>query len=73
METRAQAVPLFTAICLMVGLLVVLQLWLLAASVESVLAGRPAPALAGALASALILTANALLLRLVVVLDRRIG
>ncbi len=39
METRAQAVPLFTAICVLIGVLVVLQLWLLAASLESVLAG----------------------------------
>jgi hypothetical protein len=71
METRAQAVPLFTAICALIALLVVVQLWLLSASLDSALAGEAAPALAGAVASAVLLVANALLLRFVMVLDHR--
>lgn len=72
METRAQALPLFTAICVLIGVLVILQLWLLAASLESMLAGDVGPATPAALASAGLLAANAGLLLYVVALDRRI-
>jgi hypothetical protein len=58
METRRQALPLFTAICVLVGELVVLQLWLLAASLESTLAGDEGPATAGSIASAVLLAMN---------------
>jgi hypothetical protein len=72
METRAQAVPLFTAICVLIGVLVVLQLWLLAASLESVLASDAGPAIPATIASAVLLATNFALLRYVVSLDRRI-
>ena len=72
METRAQALPLFTAICVLIGVLVIVQLWLLAASLESVLAGDTGPATPATIASALLLAANAGLLLYVVSLDRRI-
>jgi hypothetical protein len=72
METRAQAVPLFTAICVLIGVLVVLQLWLLATSVEAVLAGEAGAATPAAIASAVLLAVNAALLRYVSSLDRRV-
>lgn len=72
METREQALPLFTAICVLVGLLVVVQLWLLAASLESMLGGDAAPAMPATIASAAILATNVGLLFYVASLDRRI-
>jgi hypothetical protein len=71
-ETRSQALPLFTAACVLIGVLVVVQLWLLAASLESMLAGDAAPAVPATIASAAILATNAGLLRGVVALDRRV-
>jgi hypothetical protein len=71
-ETRGQAVPFFTAICALIGLLVIVQLWLLAASLESMLAGDAEPAVAGAIASVVLLAMNALLLRYVISLDQRV-
>ena len=35
METRRQGLPLFTGICFLIGTLVVVQLWLLAAALEA--------------------------------------
>jgi hypothetical protein len=72
METRRQAVPLFTTICVLIGVLVVLQLWLLAASLESMLEHDVAPAVAGSIASAVLLAMNAGLLLYVLALDRRL-
>jgi hypothetical protein len=71
METRAQALPLFTAICVLIAVLVIVQLWLLAASLESMLAGDAGPALPATIASAVLLATNAGLLFYVSSLDRR--
>ena len=35
METRGQGLPLFTGICFLIGVLVIVQLWLLAAALET--------------------------------------
>ena len=35
MENRSQGLPLFTAICFLIGTLVIVQLWLLAAALEA--------------------------------------
>lgn len=69
---RRQATTLFTAIVAMLGVIVVLQLWLLTASLESVLAGSYRPAVAGTLGSALLFLVGAALLRYVVRLDRTV-
>lgn len=70
MRTRAQATPMFTTICVLVGVLVVLQLWLLSASVEAVLGGEPRPAVAATLAQLVLFAASAGLLRYALVIDR---
>lgn len=73
METRGQALSVFTAVCVLIGLLVVVQLWLLAASLESMLAGDMAPAVPATIASAVLLATNVGLLFGVIALDRRVG
>jgi hypothetical protein len=72
METRRQALPFFTAVCVLIGVLVVLQLWLLAASLESTLAGDAGPAIAGSIASAVLLAMNGGLFLYVRALDRHV-
>ena len=72
-NTRRQLLPVFTAITVLIGVLVILQLWLLAASVEATLGGAGAIAVPATIASAVLLVANASLLLFVVALDRRRG
>lgn len=70
---RRQATTVFTAIVAMIGVIVVLQLWLLTASLESVLAGSYRPAVAGTIGSALLFLVGAALVRYVVRLDREVS
>ena len=72
MISRDQATNVFTAICLLVGLLVVVQVWLLSASLESLFAGEGAMALPATLASAVLFFVNGGLLSYVLRLDRRV-
>lgn len=37
METRTQGAPLMSALCLLIGIVVVIQLWLLSAAVDALL------------------------------------
>ena len=68
---RPRATTMFTTVCFLVGVLVVLQLWLLSSSVESALGGDVAPARFAVLAQLALFATSAGLLRYALVVDRR--
>lgn len=72
METRRQAVTLFTSVSLLIGIIVIIQLWLVAAALDALLGGQKAVLVPAAIASAVLLVINAGLLRLIVRLDSRV-
>ncbi len=72
METRQQGLPLFTGICFLIGTLVVIQLWLLAAALEAARSAMPHVLLPATVASLVLFLLNAGLLKYVVDFDRRI-
>lgn len=72
METRAQGLPLFTGICFLIGTLVVVQLWLLAAALEAARSEMPHVLVPATIASLALLLVNAGLLWYVVDFDRRL-
>lgn len=69
-ELRVQALPVLTLLAFLVGVSVVLQLWLLGASLEGVLGGTGDIALPAALASLLLFVVNLGLLAYVLRIDR---
>lgn len=71
METRQQGLPLFTGICFLIGTLVVIQLWLLAAALEAALSAEASVLLPVTLASLALFLVNAGLLWYVTDFDRR--
>ncbi|HKB70929.1 MAG TPA: DUF6755 family protein [Thermoanaerobaculia bacterium] len=72
METRKQGTTLFTAIAVLIGMLVVMQLWLVAAALEAFLSGNRGVLVPAAVASFLVLAVNAGLLLYIVRFDERI-
>ncbi len=72
METRKQGLPLFTGICFLIGTLVVIQLWLLAAALEAALSAERTVLLPVTLASLALFLVNAGLLWYVTDFDRRL-
>jgi hypothetical protein len=72
MEARRQGLPLFSAVAMLIGLVVVVQLWLLGASVDALESGEPAIAEAAAVASAVLLVVNGGLLAYIRSFDRRV-
>ncbi len=72
METRPQGLPLFTGICFLIGTLVIVQLWLLAAALEAALSAMPHVLVPATIASLVLLAVNAGLLKYVVDFDRRL-
>lgn len=71
METGRQGTTLFTAICLLVSLLVVIQLWLLAAVLDAALSGQGELAAPASVASLALFAVNSGLLWYVFDFDRR--
>jgi len=71
METVKQGTTLFTAICLLIGVLLIIQIWLLAASLDAALSGQPRVAVPASIASAALFACNAGLLWYVFDFDRR--
>jgi hypothetical protein len=69
-ELRAQALPVLTLLAFLVGVSVVLQLWLLGASLEGVLGGRGDIVLPAACASLVLFVVNLGLLAYVLRVDR---
>lgn len=72
METRRQGATLMTAICLLIGVLVVIQLWLLSAAVDALLSADLGVLVPSALVSAALCAVNAGLLGYVFSFDERV-
>ncbi len=72
METRGQGLPLFTGICFLIGTLLVIQLWLLAAALEAARSGMPHFLWPATAASLVLFLLNAGLLWYVLDFDRRL-
>ena len=70
MSVRNQGTTLFTAILILVGTTVVVQLWLLTLSTEALLSGQTRILIPAAAGSSLLLLINASLLRYVYRFDR---
>jgi len=72
LETRRQGISLITAICLFIGTLVVIQLWLVAAALDAWLAGESGVLVPAALASVGLFGLNVGLLAYVRAFDARL-
>jgi hypothetical protein len=73
MSTRqAQGTTLFTALLVLVGIGVVVQLWLLAASVDALMRHEGSTAVHAAIASAVVFAINGLLVLYVFNFDHKI-
>ena len=72
MDTPRQGITLFTGICVLIAILVVAQLWLVAAALDAVLGGHAGVAVPAALASLALLLANWGLLRHALRFDERL-
>ena len=72
MSVRSQGTTLFTAILILVGTTVVVQLWLLTVSMEALLSGQIRTLVPAAIGSSVLLLINACLLRYVFRFDRNI-
>ena len=71
METGRQGTTLFTGICLLISVQVIIQLWLLGAALDEALSGEPRLAVPASIASAALFAVNAGLLWYVFDFDRR--
>jgi hypothetical protein len=71
-ETRKQASVVFNAVLVLVGTLIIIQLWLVAAGLDAHLRGERGVPVAAAAASMALLGMNAGLLGYVVRINRRI-
>jgi hypothetical protein len=67
-----QGTTLFTAILWLVGLVVIVQLWLVSAALDALLGGEKAVLLPAAVASALLFLLNGSMLLFVLRYDRRL-
>ncbi len=72
MSIRTQGTTLFSAILILVGTCVVVQLWLLSVSMEALLAGNTRTLVPAALGSTVLLAINAGLLRYVFNFDEEV-
>jgi hypothetical protein len=72
MSVRSQGTTLFTAILILVGTTVVVQLWLLTVSTEALLSGQIKTLVPAAAGSSLLLLINACLLRYVYRFDHNV-
>ena len=72
MKTRQQGSVLFAGVLILIGTLVIIQLWLLTAALEALLADTDDVLIPAAISSAVLLAVNILLLRYVVLFDARV-
>ncbi len=72
METRKQGSVVFNAALVLVGTLIIIQLWLVAAGLDAYLRGERGVPVAAAAASVALLGMNAGLLGYVVSINRRV-
>ena len=63
MDTRRQGITLVTALCALIGTVLIIQLWVVSASLDALLSGDTAVLGPAALASAALFLLNAALLR----------
>jgi hypothetical protein len=73
MSVRSQGTTLFTAILILIGTTVVLQLWLLTVSTEALLSGQTRILIPASVGSSLLLLINASLLRYVYRFDQMLS
>ena len=71
METRRQGLTLVTAICLLMGVLLIIQLWLVSAALDALLSDDIGVLIPSAAVSAALAAVNAGLLWYVFTFDRR--
>jgi hypothetical protein len=71
-ETRQQGLPLFSAVLVLIAILVVIQLWLVAAAVDALMARQTAVLVPTAIASVGLFGLSGGLLRYVVSFDARL-
>jgi len=71
METRQQGLPLFSAVLVLIAMLVVIQLWLVAAAVDALMARQTTVLVPTAVASIGLFVLSAGLLGYVVSFDAR--
>ena len=72
MRTRQQGSVLFAGVLVLIGTLVIIQLWLLTAALEALLARAYDILVPATLASLVLFVMNALLLGYVVAFDRKV-
>ena len=72
METRQQGSTLFSAVLVLIAILVVIQLWLVAAAVDGLMARQTATLVPTAIASSLLFALSGGLLWYVVSFDARL-
>jgi hypothetical protein len=72
METRQQGSTLFSAVLVLIAILVVIQLWLVAAAVDALMARQTTVLVPTAVASSVLLVLSAGLLWYVVSFDARL-
>jgi len=72
METGRQAVTLFTMVSLLIGIIVIIQLWLVAAALDALLGGQTIILVPAAIVSAALSLINGALVLLIVRLDSRV-
>lgn len=72
MDTPRQGLPLFTAISILIGTLVVIQLWLLSAAIDALLSGHMTILVPAAAASIVLFLGNGGLLLHARNFDRRV-
>jgi hypothetical protein len=71
-ETRKQGLTLISAIAVMIATLVIIQLWILAATIEGLRGGDAKIALPAAIAQLVLFLVNGALLLHVLAFDRRL-
>jgi hypothetical protein len=72
MNRLHQGLTLFTAVLWLVGIVVIIQLWLVAAALDALLGGVSSVLVPASLASLLLFLLNGALLLFVIRLDRRL-
>jgi hypothetical protein len=71
METRRQGLGLLTALCLLMGVLLIIQLWLVSAALDALLSRELGVLVPSAIVSAALCAVNAALLWYVFAFDRQ--
>ncbi len=71
METGRQGTTLFTAICLLIALLLIIQLWLISAALDAAMSAQARVAVPASVASLVLFAFNVSLLWYVLDFDRR--